>query len=270
MNSLVSLYIQFITLANPDSIMSSSTTTFSNIYGVTSSSLYTLDITFASQSNSSAVDVTVSTSASEDAQTGTLDGSSNHLSLKVALAAGSDNTIAIKSIIPVKSISITAPEGSYYPSTAFEPAGEASATTCEVGFCQPVGSKIGNLSPSNSASLTIGSEDEISTSVDGVKYVEVDYINNEVSFSTSWEDGTNTRNLTISINGGEPTRLEVPLSGVSSELFSTTKGWQDSATYGVLTSGWVDGENEVVVGNQGGEADIQPLAADFVGIRVYN
>lgn len=253
-----------------NSMIFRTTTTFSDIYGLTSSSLYTLDVTFAGGSNSSGAEITVSTSASEKTQDATLEGSSDKLTLQVALAASSDNTVSIISPVPVESIDIAAPTGKYYPSTSFAVSGGANVTNCTVNFCEPVGSKIGNISPNSTASLTIASSDEISAAVDGVKYVEVDYINNEVSLDTAWEDGTNTRNLTISVNGGEPTRLEVPLSGVHSELYSPEKGWQDTATYGVLTSGWEDGENEVVVSNQGGELGVQPVGAEFVGLKVFN
>ncbi|KAK2755673.1 hypothetical protein FQN54_005822 [Arachnomyces sp. PD_36] len=247
-----------------------SVTTFGNIYGLTSSALYTLDITFVSGGNSSASEISVSTSASEDIQSVKLEGPSNKLTVEISLSASSENTISIDSPIPIEAVDISAPAGKYYPSTSFSVSGGATVTNCTVDYCQPVGSKIANISPNTTASLTIASSDKISAAVEGAKYVEVDYINNEVSLDTAWEDGTNTRNLTVSVNGGEPTRLEVPLSGVHSELFSPEKGWQDSATYGVLVSGWTDGENEVVVSNQGGELGVQPLGADFVGLRVYN
>jgi alpha-galactosidase len=248
------------------------TTVFSGIYGLTSSSLYTLDITFTSGGNSSAVEISVSTSASEETQIAILKGSSQKLTLQVALAASSNNTISIVSpvTVAVESLDIIVPTGKYYPSTSFTISGGATVTNCTVDFCKPVGSKIGDISPDSDASLTIDSMDEISAAVDDIKYVEVDYINNEVSLASAWEDGTNTRNLTVSVNGGEPTRLEVPLSGVHSELFGPEKGWQDSATYGFLLSGWEDGENEIVVSNQGGELGVQALGADFVGLRVYN
>jgi alpha-galactosidase len=103
-----------------------------------------------------------------------------------------------------------------------------------------------------------------------MKYLEVDYINNDIAFSTSWTTGTNTRNLTISVNGGAPTRIEVPLSGRHSELFGPGQGWWDSASFGVLTSGWKDESNTVVIGNVGGDQGIQSYGADFVGLRVYN
>ena len=74
--------------------------------------------------------------------------------------------------------------------------------------------------------------------------------------------------MTIGVNG-EVTRIEVPLSGRSSELFSPGLGWEDTGTFGVLTSGWVEGVNEVVVGNEFGDEGLVSYGADFVGLGVY-
>lgn len=73
--------------------------------------------------------------------------------------------------------------------------------------------------------------------------------------------------MTISINN-VVTRIEVPLSGRSSELFSPAKGWEDTGTFGVLLPGWVDGSNQVVVGNVFGDKGLVSAAADFVGLGV--
>ncbi|OKL59268.1 hypothetical protein UA08_05886 [Talaromyces atroroseus] len=53
------------------------------------------------------------------------------------------------------------------------------------------------------------------------------------------------------------TKFEVPLSGRHSELFGP-----------VSTEGWMDGDNEVVIGNDGG-AGYSVYGADFVGLKVY-
>lgn len=100
--------------------------------------------------------------------------------------------------------------------------------------------------------------------------MEITYINNDVALSTSWTTGRNARNITVAVNGASAVRLEVPLSGRSSELFSPMDGWGDPATLGVLVDGWAAGEgvDRVVVGNVGGDAGVQPYAADFVGLRV--
>jgi len=100
------------------------------------------------------------------------------------------------------------------------------------------------------------------------KYVDIYFCNNDIAFQTSWDYGTNTRNLTIAVNG-VTTRVELPLSGRSSELFSPGKGWEDTGVFGVLLDGWTDGNNEVVVGNVYGNQGLVSYGADFVGLGVY-
>ena len=98
--------------------------------------------------------------------------------------------------------------------------------------------------------------------------MEVYFCNNDIAFQTSWDYGTNTRNMTIAVNG-VTTRVELPLSGRSSELFSPGKGWEDTGIFGVLLNGWTDGNNEVVVGNVNGDHGLVGYGADFVGLGVY-
>ena len=68
-------------------------------------------------------------------------------------------------------------------------------------------------------------------------------------------------------------RLEVPLAGRSSELFSPGKGWEDSAALGFLVPGFNAGpepnDDVLVVSNVGGELGVQPLGADVVGVRAW-
>lgn len=76
--------------------------------------------------------------------------------------------------------------------------------------------------------------------------------------------------MTISVNG-VLTRVELPLSGRSSELFSPGLGWMDTGTFGVLVPGWggtKDGYDKVSVGNIGGDEGLVAWGADFVGLGV--
>jgi alpha-galactosidase len=130
-----------------------------------------------------------------------------------------------------------------------------------------VGSKIGYLDSTNTAKITVPATVSNTTSA---KYVELDYINNDVAFSTSWGLGANSRNITVSVNGGSPVRLEVPLSGRHSELFGPGLGWWDTSSLGVLVDGWKNGNNEVVVANEAGSDVFQSWGADFVGFRVFD
>ncbi|GFG20310.1 probable alpha-galactosidase D [Aspergillus udagawae] len=227
-------------------------TTFESVYAATTSANYTLAISF---SRSSTETITITTSSGQTV-------SASGKLAKIALAAGS-NTITIQHTTPIESIQITPPTGTYYANTVFNVTGSAQHTTCGSG-CSPVGSKIGYLSPNSNAYASIPA------TTPGSKYLAIDYINNDVAFSSSWGWGSNSRNLTVSVNDGAPVRLEAPLSGRHSELFSPGKGWWDTATLGVLTSGWKKGENKVVFGNEGGEDGFQNYAADFVGVRVLD
>ena len=74
--------------------------------------------------------------------------------------------------------------------------------------------------------------------------------------------------MTIDVNG-VITRVEVPLSGRSSELFSPALGWEDTGVFGVLLDGWTTGSNVVTVGNVYGNQGLVAYGADFVGLGVY-
>lgn len=160
--------------------------------------------------------------------------------------------------------------GTYYAAPEFSLSGSASLTKCGDGYCQPVGSKIGYLNASNLATIAIpASIPSLGASDATSKYLEIDYINNDIALSTSWGYGSNSRNLTISLNDGEPVRLEVPLSGHHSELFGPGLGWWDTATLGLLVDGWKTGKNVVVLGNADSTDVSQTYAPDIVGVRVF-
>ena len=219
----------------------------------------------------SAANITINTSASGQAYSALAPAFASSISVPIALAAASNNTLRISTSSPIKilSMAITQPTGVYYPSTSFTLLGSANLTACPSGKCSPVGSKIGNLSPNGSASIVLQSPHRSAST--GPKYVHFDYTNNDVAIATSWTNGTNTRNLTISVNGLAPTRLELPLTGRSSELFSVDKGWDDSGTFGVLIDGLggESGVDRVVIGNVNGADGVQPMGAEFVGMRVF-
>ncbi|KAF9882865.1 hypothetical protein FE257_004951 [Aspergillus nanangensis] len=239
-------------------------TSFQSIYALTTSANYGITINFA-QPVSSATNITLRTSASKQTYSTEIPASAHQVTLQAPLIAGSNNTITVwHHQTAIDSVQVTPPNGTYYPGAKFILHGDAKQVTCGEGFCQPVGSKIGNLAANSTAHAVIAA------SSSGSKYVELDYINNEVALDSAWGWGANSRNLTLAVNGGLPVRLEVPLSGRHSELFGPGQGWWDTGSLGVLTSGWKDGENEVVIGNVGGEKGFQALAPDFVGMRIYD
>ena len=240
--------------------------TFNSIYANTTSANHTLVVTF-SKSSTKATSITVQSSSTKQKRKIDVAASSKTASSSLQLSAGAGNTITISSTLPIDSIQIKSPTGIYYPSTAFSLAGSAILTQCGTGYCQPVGSKIGYLDSTNTAKITVPATVSSTTSS---KYVELDYINNDIAFSTSWGLGSNSRNITVSLNGGSPVRLEVPLSGRHSELFGPGLGWWDTSSLGVLIDGWKDGDNELVVGNDAGSNAFQSWGADFVGLRVFD
>ena len=248
-------------------VMSGNSTVFSDVYGVTSSSAYTLTINFANEINPQD-NITVSTSASQKLVTVSVNGDKTIASASIPLEASNNNTVSIHSASTVSSIRIVAPAGTFYPATSFEVSGSAIHVTCTAGLCAPVGSKIGDISSNGTASISIPRNP--STVPAGLRFVELTYINNDVALSTSWTTGTNSRNITVQVNDGAPVRLEVPLSGNSSELYGPMKGWGDPATLGILVDGWGigDGNDTIIVGNVNGDAGVQPYGADFVGFRL--
>ncbi|KAL4902715.1 alpha-galactosidase D [Aspergillus multicolor] len=238
-------------------------TTFSDIYAITSSPNHSLNITL-SEPATGATNISITTSSSKTPISVSIPAGSLTISAKISLIASSNNTITFHSAPTISSLTLTPPKPTYYTGTSdFSLSAPANTYTCPDGFCLPAGSKIVDLSTSSSASA------QINSSSSGTKYLEIDYINNEVAFDSAWNWGSNSRNLTISVNGDEPVRLEVPLSGRHSELFGPGLGWWDSGRLGVLTGGWSEGANEVVLGNevQEGSSDWAP---DVVGVAVYD
>lgn len=189
-------------------------TTFSNVYGITSSSSYslTINLAIAARDNCS---LHVSSSHTSHYSHHTLSRGSTSITVPLALAATNNNTITLNTTAPITSILIANPPGTFYPAPSFSVSGSAVHVNCTPSLCAPVGSKIGYLSPNGSASLSI-SPPPGTTVCGGQKYVELTYINNDVALDTSWTTGNNARNITVSVNNASTVRLEVPLSGHSS------------------------------------------------------
>lgn len=250
-------------------ILCSTTTTFKPVYANTTSSKYTVSIVLSSAS-SKATTIELSTLTNKTSQTIQVPASSKTITATLSLTAGSTNTITIKSTTSIKSITIISPTGTYYAGqTDFTLAGSAVIEQCGTSGCAPVGYKIGYISSTGTATATIPATVSSANGTEA-KYIEIDYINNDVAFSSTWEWGSNSRNITISVNGGDAVRLEVPLSGHHSELFSSGLGWWDTATLGILLDGWVDGDNEVVVANAADTDVSETWGTDFVGLRFFD
>lgn len=86
--------------------------------------------------------------------------------------------------------------------------------------------------------------------------VGVDFVNYDYAFTTAWDWGSNTRNVSIAVNGGAAKRWAFPLSG---------QDWFESGRLFVEVEGLKAGKsNQVVFGSVGGA-----YAPDLVGIEVF-
>jgi alpha-galactosidase len=235
---------------------------FSSVSGVADGE-YLLKV--QTTTNDTHAEITITTSASNESITTNFLGSSAFA--KIVLLAGNNNTITLNTSASVASIELWPPLDRFYPATSFNVSGTAQHVNCTAGLCQPIGAKIGDITQNGLASITIP---RTSSAPGGTRYVGIIYINNDVALSTSWTTGTNSRNITVAVNGAAPVRLEVPLSGKSSELFSPMLGWGDPATLWVNVDGFGSGNgtDTIVVSNVNGDAGVQPYGADFVGLRV--
>jgi alpha-galactosidase len=141
----------------------------------------------------------------------------------------------------------------YYSAASGKLSGQAVVVSCSANTCLPTGKKIGNLYPATSSSVTVSS---VSASTSGTKLLGVDFINYDIALSTSWDWGDNTRNLTISVNGGEAKRWAFPISGGD---------WYDTGRLLIEVDGFTEGEgNELVFAAVGDNP-----APDLVGFELF-
>ncbi|CAG8972131.1 hypothetical protein HYALB_00008136 [Hymenoscyphus albidus] len=168
------------------------------------------------------------------------------------LQAGNNNIVAVDTRLTITELNVYDSTPMLLGADIFEIDAPGTFTQCLTGLCLPVGSKIGNLSPTVLGTAGIMSPPGAGP---GPKYANVYFTNNDIAFQSAFDLGTNTRNLTINVNG-VITRIEVPLSGKSSELLTEHKGWQDAGLFPVLLEGFQEG-------------GLVQYAADFVGMEVY-
>lgn len=154
----------------------------------------------------------------------------------------------------VESDEVPQPRG-YYAATNATISGAATRTTCSSTQCLPSQEKISNVGQgSDAAAVTFNG---VTATNSGRKLLGVDYINYEVALDSAWSDGTNTRNMTISVNGGAAKRWAFPISGGN---------WYDTGRMLVEVDGFQAGaKNEVVFRAYGGSS----WAPDLVGFEVF-
>ncbi|KAK7710007.1 hypothetical protein SLS57_008505 [Botryosphaeria dothidea] len=167
-------------------------------------------------------------------------------SLTLDLAGHEARLLVLSSLTPSNATTV---EASYAPVTSATVSGGASISACGANECQPVGSKAINLY--TGASLTFSNISALTQKL----LLGIDYINYDVALQSAWSTGTNTRNLTLSINGGAAKRWALPISGGD---------WFETGRLDVEVDGFVPGDaNVVVVGAPGPDP-----APDVVGLAV--
>ncbi|KAK9780819.1 putative Alpha-galactosidase [Seiridium cardinale] len=150
--------------------------------------------------------------------------------------------------------STTVPQSSgYYTATSGTLSGQAAIVSCSSNTCLPTGQKVSDIYPGTSSSVTFSS---VSASTSGVKLLGVDFINYDIALATAWDWGDNTRNATISVNGGEARRWAFPISGGD---------WSDTGRLLIEVDGFTEGAGNQVVFAAVGDN----LAPDLVGFEVF-
>lgn len=140
----------------------------------------------------------------------------------------------------------------YYPAANASLQGSAAVETCNRDSCSPTGVKVTEIAANSSVTFN-----SVSAAQDGQNLVAVDYINYDYAFTTAWDLGSNIRNMTIAVNGGEPKRWAFPLSGGN---------WYETDRMMVEVDGFTEGdENEVVFS---GFPD-SGFAPDLVGLELF-
>ncbi|KAI0119863.1 carbohydrate-binding module family 35 protein [Daldinia grandis] len=128
--------------------------------------------------------------------------------------------------------------------------GGATKVTCEVVECAPTGNKISIAAQgarATFASVSVGSK--------GKKVVGIDFINYELALDSAWDWGSNTRNMTVTVNDGVPKRWAFPISGGD---------WLESDRLLIEVDGFIEGENQVSFATSGNLP-----APDLVGFEVF-
>lgn len=138
----------------------------------------------------------------------------------------------------------------YYSGADATLGGSARLNTCGDKQCLPTGRKITDIGSNASASFR-----NVKVASKGKKLVGVDFVNYDYAFTTAWGLGTNTRNMTISVNGGKEKRWAFPLSGGN---------WFESDRLMIEVDGFVAGGNNVTFKAYAGAS-----APDLVGLEVF-
>ncbi|OTB03657.1 carbohydrate-binding module family 35 protein [Hypoxylon sp. CI-4A] len=172
---------------------------------------------------------------------------------RLELAGHELRVLVLSDVVALSSSAALVATGAYYAAAnGTASAGNATQVPCEgEAACAPTGSKV-SLSGSG-ASVSF---DSVAVSSSGKKLLGVDFINYDIALDSAWDWGSNTRNLTVAVNGGASKRWAFPISGGD---------WFESDRLVIEVDGFVEGEgNQVVFAAGGSEA-----APDLVGFEVF-
>lgn len=143
----------------------------------------------------------------------------------------------------------------YYTATQATVSGSATKVNCSSTQCLPANSKVGYIGEGAAgAAVTFRG---VSAPTSGTVLLGVDFVNYDVALQSAWSGGTNTRNMTITVNGVGPQRWAFPISGGD---------WYQSGRLMVEVDGFRAGRcNQVVFQayNSG------TWAPDLVGFEVF-
>ncbi|KAI1389682.1 carbohydrate-binding module family 35 protein [Hypoxylon trugodes] len=167
---------------------------------------------------------------------------------KVELAGHEMKLLVLSNIL--KSTSAPTSTGVYYAAANATLSGGSAVTTCNNSECAPAGSKVSIASKSAKASF-----DSVIVKSEGTKLVGVDFINHDIALDSAWDWGSNTRNMTIAVNGGTPKRWAFPISGGD---------WYESDRLLIELDRFVAGSNQLVFATSG-----DSYAPDLVGFEIF-
>ncbi|OBS22684.1 hypothetical protein FPOA_09016 [Fusarium poae] len=138
----------------------------------------------------------------------------------------------------------------YYPASKASLEGSASLADCGENECLPANEKIKSIGEGARATFK-----SVSAPKDGSLYVGVDYINHEYHHTIGdWE--TNSRNMSISVNGEDAKRWAFPNAGGD---------WFESDRMVILLDGFKKGDDNTVTFTASTSGDWAP---DLVGLQV--
>ncbi|KAF5252830.1 hypothetical protein FANTH_2154 [Fusarium anthophilum] len=138
----------------------------------------------------------------------------------------------------------------YYPAQDATLSGSASLINCKDTECLPTHEKVGSIG--KDAKVTFKS---VSASKDGSVYLGIDYINHEYHHTIGdWE--TNSRNMSLSVNGEDAKRWAFPNAGGD---------WFESGRLTILVDGFKKGDSNDVTFTASTSGSWAP---DLVGFEV--